>query len=278
MTRPPEHRLSTPVLRVMLSDGILWLTKRDPARRNGISLAMADALMAAIEHARGDPQVRAVVLDAEGGFHGSAVLVMELADTPLHLTPEDFARIEDIGHGLGDALWRLDKPVIGVAGAGALGGGLELLMRCDFVYCTDGAQFRLPEVNFGFVAAWGGTQFGGRLLALRRAQEMLLLGDRLDGRQAAAEGLVTGSFTDKDALDRHIGNVLTKLRQCSPASLAGTKRALRALWERPLSEGLTIERQSQMEALATGDFRLGLQAAAAGMRYDFTAQAPVPRN
>lgn len=243
------------MLDVRTENGVLFLTKQNPESNYGIPVAMWAALTEAFEQAARDDAIRCVVVDAGGpGFHRGAVMVTELRETMDMLTRADFRDLVQRGQALGRLIAGLPKPVIGIARAGALGGGLETLLRCDFVYTLDDALFSFPEVTLGFVAAWGGTQWGGRMLPFRKAQEMLLLGDRITGRRAEAIDLVTRSFPDAAALDAHVAIVLERLQYCSPASLAGTKQCLAATWSGPLEYGERIELEAEAEAMASGDF------------------------
>lgn len=152
------------MLDVSVKNGIMRLVKNDPSTNNGISLAMVAAMNAAFDTAANDGAIRAVVMDSGcGGFHNGAVLVSEIRECPDHLDAADFRAIVQFGQKLGGKIAALPKPVIGIARAGALGGGLELLLRSDFVFALDTANFSFPEVTLGFVAAWGGTQLGGAL-------------------------------------------------------------------------------------------------------------------
>lgn len=242
-------------LEVRSDDGVLYLTKQNPESSYGISVAMWAALTAAFEQAARDDAIRCVVLDAGGpGFHRGAVMVTELRDSMDALTGADFRDLVQRGQALGRLIAGLPKPVTGIARAGALGGGLEMLLRCDFVYTLDDAAFSFPEVTLGFVAAWGGTQWGGRMLPFRKAQEMLLLGDRITGRRAEEIDLVTRSFANGEALDAHVARVLDRLQYCSPASLAGTKQCLAATWGGPLEFGERIELEAEARTMTTGDF------------------------
>lgn len=263
------------VLKREVRDGVVWLTKDDPDTGNGMSLAMVDALEDALT-SLGD--ARALVIDAAGnGFHSSAVLVGELSQTNADLGEADFARIVAIGRHLGDMLAALPIPVIGIARGGALGGGLELLMRSDFLFCTDDARFKLPEAAFGFVAAWGGTQYGARQMSFRRAQEFLLLGETFDGRAAEACGLVTRSFPTALALMAHVDRLIERLRAISPASFRETKRCLWAAWHASLTAGLDVEAEAQTTAMRSGDYEPGMAAAANRRAYDYVAREEIEK-
>lgn len=268
---------ASPALRVENRDGVMWLTKTNPESHYGISVAMLDALGAAIAAAEDDPSIRAVVVDADGkGFHNGAVMVTELKPRLTELTRSDFRNLVQRGHTLGRSIANLTIPVIGIARGGALGGGLELLLRSDFLYCTDAARFSFPEVTLGFVAAWGGTQWAGRLMPFRKAQEFLLLGETIDGHRAEELGLVTRSFADVKALDAHVEDLVNRLRLCSPASFRWTKACLAATWDGPVAHGETVEVKAEIETMATGDFVHAVAAFAKGCYFNFVTKKTVP--
>lgn len=257
-------------LDIRTENGVRFITKINEATHYGISVAVCRELGQAIDEAALDPAVRVVVIDAGGrGFHRGAVMVTELKPDLNALGDEDFRELVHRGQQLGRKVASLPKPVIGLARSGALGGGLEQLLRCDFVFAREDASFSFPEVTLGFVAAWGGTQWGGRMMPMRRAQELLLLGNAISGVAAAEQGLITRAFPDDDALDAHLAQVLAQLERCSAAAFAQTKRCLAAIWEGPLAQGEAIELEAEAQAMGTGDFRLAYAAWRQGMTYNF---------
>ena len=251
-------------------DGVLWLTKVNAETGYGISTKMLHALQTIFTGLSTEASIRAVVIDAEGdAMQDGAVVVGEIKPSIKDLTRKDFAEIVALGQSLGRIIAGSHIPVIGVARGGAVGGGLELLLRTDFAFCTDQAQFSLPEVTVGFVAAWGGTQWGGRYMPFRKAQEVLLTGLPIDGKRAEEYGLVTRSFADSAALDAHLTELLTHLRHCSPASFRWTKQCLAAIREGHLPEGEQVELKAEVEAMASGDYVKGLRAYGQGRFFDF---------
>jgi len=266
-------------LDIEIVDGVMRLTKQNAHAKYGISMAMCDALNAAFDRAAGDEKIRAVIVDAGGkGFHRGAVMVTELKPSLDELDDADFRDLVARGQQLGRKVAALHKPVIGISRSGALGGGLEQLLRCDFVFTLDDASFSFPEVSLGFVAAWGGTQWGGRMMSFRRAQEFLLLGETISGREAVEHGLVTRSFATGEQLDAHVDAVLKRLEYCSPASFAQTKRCLGATWDGPLRHGEDIEVEAEAEAMGSGDFRKAYAAWRDGHVYNYVTDEPEPRS
>lgn len=126
-------------------DGVLTLTIARPERENRVSPAVGLGLRNALEAARRDAAIRAVVLTSSGpmfclggeidGFPGGS---------PVQYL--DFAR------SFGDiatAMARLGKPLIGAINGDALAGGFALLAGCDLAIGIEGARFGLPELDYG---------------------------------------------------------------------------------------------------------------------------------
>jgi enoyl-CoA hydratase/carnithine racemase len=251
----PAKTQKPKALHIDKTGGVLRITKINKDTGYGISLGVIEEMTAALREARTDPKIRAVVIDSESGSHGGAVMVRELKPGGLaDLNREDFRALVHRGHDLGRLIRDMPMVVIGVVRGGAVGGGLEMLLRSDLIYCTDNAEFRFPEVTLGFVAAWGGTQFGGRTMQYRKAQELLLLGQPMKGRQAEEYGLVTRSFPTDAALAQHVDEVLERLRFCAPQSVRGTKACLAAIWDGPLSHGEAVEVTAEENSMAATDF------------------------
>lgn len=49
--------------------------------------------------------------------------------------------------------------MIAAVNGGAYGGGVEIVLNCDLVIASERAEFALPEVKRGVVAAQGGARY-----------------------------------------------------------------------------------------------------------------------
>lgn len=81
-------------------------------------------------------------------------------------------------------------PVVAAINGIALGGGLELALRCDLRVAADHATLGLPETTLAVIPGAGGTQMLPRLVGEARAKELILLGRRITAAEALAIGLV----------------------------------------------------------------------------------------
>lgn len=88
------------------------------------------------------------------------------------------------------------KPVICAIHGAALGGGLELALACSHRLATPSARLGLPEVKLGLIPGAGGTQRLPRIVGPVKALSMLVSGEPVDAREAAAIGLVDEIVTD----------------------------------------------------------------------------------
>lgn len=254
-----------------LENGVLRCTKVNVDTRQGVSMSVLAGLGAAMDRAREDKSIRCIVIDAAGdGFHNGAVMLGEMGIDWPDLTRADYRKIIDLGHGLGRNMASLDIPIIGIAESGGLGGGLELLLRCDLVYTAHNARFSFPEVTLGLVAGWGGTQWAGRLVPFRKAQEFLLLGEEIDGKTAEDWGLVTRSFNDRAEIEAQVAKVIKRLDRLAPVSIKWHKECLRAIWQKSLTEGEAVEAVAVPEAMITQAWFGPTAAFFQGKAWDYT--------
>src|ERR671916_1229502 len=178
----PEH----PV-RYDVEGGVATIALDDPDTRNSLSDAMLDGLVEAFELARDDDAIRAVVLTSthEKVFSSGGNLGGFAAEVPLvhkHFGIERFPELFKLIGGLG-------KPTICAANGHVLAGALGVALACDLIVAKEGVRFGTPEINVGV--------FPFMIMALiyrnvprKKANELLLLGERLSAEEAREAGIV----------------------------------------------------------------------------------------
>jgi enoyl-CoA hydratase/carnithine racemase len=221
---------------------------------------LADAIGAA-EHASG---VRVVVLrSASEKFFSAGADVKRFLANDL---AANMAMIR-LAHEALASIARSPKLFVAWIAGHALGGGLEMALACDLRYAAEGS-YRLgtPEVTLGLLPGNGGTQRLPRIVAPGAALDLLLTGRQVTPDEALQLGLVNGLFADEEAFRGHVDT----LAAGPPLAVANIKRAVYEGLERPLEEGLALERELVAELFGSQDANEGLTAFSEKRRPTFT--------
>ncbi|GAB5533781.1 MAG: enoyl-CoA hydratase-related protein [Rubricoccaceae bacterium] len=237
------------------ADGVMTLTLHRPDALNALSQQLVGELAKAFRHARGDENVRGVVLTGSGekAFAAGAD-ISEFAD----MEPLQAHRFALRGQSVFNQIESMGKPVVAAVNGYALGGGCELAMACHLRVASEAAQFGQPEINLGLIAGYGGTQRLPRLVGRGIATEMLLTGDRVKAQRAYEIGLVNRVVPADELIETARQLVLT-IASKAPVAVAMTLQAVRAA-DLPMAQGLAHEAALFAQCAATDDFMEGVGA------------------
>ncbi|MCX5992554.1 MAG: enoyl-CoA hydratase-related protein [Chloroflexi bacterium] len=146
-------------------------------------------------------------------------------------------------------LW---KPIIAAINGHALGGGLELALGCDLRIAADNATFGFPEVTLGIIPGWGGTQRLTRAIPRAKANEMILMAERIDAQEAYRLGLIN-KVVPSDQLMPAAEQWAQRLCKIPPLAVRAAKEAMYKGFEMNLEEGLRLETKLMDFCTATED-------------------------
>jgi len=239
-----------------LADGVATITLNEPDTRNALSPGLLQGLIDAFEHARDDPSARCVVLASShektfssganlGGFAGEVPLVHK------HFGSDRFV-------GLFRLIGELGKPTLCAVRGHVLAGALGIALACDLIVASEQATFGTPEINIG--------AFPFMIMALiyrnvprKKANELLLLGERWSAQEALAAGLVN-KVVPADEFDAAVAEWAQKLARKSPVIMRLGKEAMRRQLDMPLDDALDYLRAQLTLALSTEDIVEGVSA------------------
>jgi len=100
----------------------------------------------------------------------------------------------------------MPQAVIAMLKGVAVGGGANLALAADFIVAAENARFCEIFINIGAVMDYGGHYFLPRLVGLAKARELAMLGNEIDGKTAAAIGLVYKSVPE-EALEKEVADL-----------------------------------------------------------------------
>lgn len=212
---------ATPVL-VEREGAVLRVTINRPEARNAMNVDVTRGLLAAIELAREDDELVAVVLTGAGdrafcagGDLGG--LDLGAGEAAIH---RDRALFADVLEGLR----LLPRPVIGRVNGHALAGGFGLALACDVLIATEGATFGATEVTVGLWPYMISTLIVEHL-GPKRAMELMLTGRRISASEALDHGVVS-RVVPAGELDDAVGALVEQLSALSPLVLSLGKEAV----------------------------------------------------
>jgi len=155
-------------------------------KANIVDQAMMAALAAAFEDLRNRPQLKVMILTAEGPHFSFGASVQE------HL-PEHVRNMLPRFSALLGQMLELPAVTLAAVRGQCLGGGFELTLACDFIVAEDGAQFACPEIKLAVFPPAAAVLLPARIGA-SRAAELVLTGAAWNAAQAAAAGLIKDSW------------------------------------------------------------------------------------
>jgi 2-(1,2-epoxy-1,2-dihydrophenyl)acetyl-CoA isomerase len=255
--------------------GIATITLNRPAALNALDEATIDGLKSATARAAADPGVRAVVITGAGDHFMAGGDLKWFREELAQHEPGDrtaieahFARRIDDVHASTLAIRGMDKPVIAAVQGAVAGYGLSLMMACDFAIAADNAYFTLAYRHIGLSPDGGATWSLPRIVGLRKATEIALLGERFDAQAALDLGLVN-RIVARDALAAESRAFAERFLSASRGAIARTKALLGASFDQALPTQLDAEKASFAACAAERDFAEGLAAFVEKRKPDF---------
>jgi crotonobetainyl-CoA hydratase len=193
----------------------------DRPKANAIDLATSRLMGEAFKEFRDDPSMRVAIIKTAGDR-------FFCAGWDLKAAADGDAVDGDYGvGGFGgiQELRDLNKPVIAQVSGMACGGGFELALSADLIYCSDESSFALPEINSGTIADAATCKLPKRI-PYHVAMELLFTGRWMEPAEAKQWGLVNEVLPTAELPD-HVMNVARKLASGPPLVFASIKEVAR---------------------------------------------------
>ncbi|MDQ3678665.1 MAG: enoyl-CoA hydratase-related protein [Actinomycetota bacterium] len=236
--------------------GIATIALDQPETRNALSDAVLDDLLGALQAARDDDAVRCVVLTSthETVFSSGVDLAGFTADRSVIERDGAHDRFPRLFMLIGT----LGKPTICAANGHVLAGALGLALACDLVIAKETASFGTPEINVGLFPFMIAALIA-RNVGRKKMSELLLLGERIDAREAQRLGIVN-RVAAPDEFDAAVADWAGKLAAKSPLLMKLGKDALYAQQDLAYEDALEYLRTQLTIALRTHDAHEGVTA------------------
>src|SRR5436305_6288025 len=166
--------------------GVLTITLNRPDVLNALNREVHARIFEALERARSDTSIRAVVITGAGRGFCVGQDLQEFAGGAGDVAQN----LRENYHRNVLAIRSLEKPVIAAVNGAAAGAGMSLALACDVRIASRSASFVPAFIKIGLIPDSGGTWLVRRLLGASRAFEWLTPGRKLGAYDARAWGLV----------------------------------------------------------------------------------------
>ena len=245
-------------LTLVVSGGVATITLTQPEIRNAFSDEVIVALMQAFETAGSRPDVRAIVLAAEGpAFCAGANLnwMSRMADYSRDENRVDAGELAKMLR----SIYECPKPTIARVQGDVYAGGVGLVACCDMAVAVESAVFCLSEVKIGLMPATI-SPYVIRAMGARAAHRYFLTGERFNAREAHRIGFVH-EVAEAEQLDSVVDQWLKHLLSAGPEAVKACKRLVIDVAEREINDQLiaaTVEGIAEIRASSEG--KEGVQA------------------
>ncbi len=227
-----------------------------PDKRNAVSEAMMEEIIAACGEAAGRKDVAAIVITGGDAYFSAGADLNEAFQVQ---SAQEGRRYFSHWHRLNDALEQSPKPVIAAIEGFCMTGGLELALAADLRVAGEGATFAITSSRIGTVAGAGGTQRLPRVVGVAHALEMLFAAEPIDVAEAHRIGLVNRRTPRGGALAEAV-RLASHYATRAPLSLAFVKRAVHRGMQMDLASAIEFETMLVTTVYGTADKAEGISA------------------
>ena len=239
-----------------INNGVGFITLNRPDKYNSYNREMALAFQASLDEFEGNDTVRCIYITGAGkGFCSG----QDLSEA-MNPTPQEFERMVSEHYNATILRMRhIEKPIIAAVNGVAAGAGANIALAADIVLAAESASFIQAFSKIGLIPDSGGTYTLPRLIGMQRATALMMTGEKVLAADAVAMGMIYKCYPDAD-FETESKKMAYGLAQMPTKGIGLTKRLLNTSFNNTLAQQLDFEKQVQMQAGATADFREGVQA------------------
>lgn len=239
-----------------IKDGVAKISLNRPDVLNSFRKSMALEFQHALDTCAKDPQVRAILLTAEGRAFCAG---QDLAEAIASDGPALESIVRDHYNPIIERIRNIEKPVICAVNGVAAGAGANIALSCDITFAARSASFIQAFSKIGLIPDSGGTFFLPRLVGMQQATALMMLGDKVPAELAQQMQMIYKVCED-DRLQEDARAVAAQLATMPTVGLGLTKRALNQSLTNNLTQQLAVEEVLQTAAGKTYDYNEGVNA------------------
>jgi 2-(1,2-epoxy-1,2-dihydrophenyl)acetyl-CoA isomerase len=249
---------------VDVKDNVCWISFNRPKSMNAINLELLSALDHIITAAGTQDDIRCVAIQGAGDNFmagGDIKKFKVMLDTEPDVTARrhEFERTLHSVHEVIFKMRKLRQPIIAIVKGAVAGAGVSLMSACDLVVASEKSFFTLAYCHLGVSPDGGSTYHLPRMVGMKRAFEIALLGDRFDAAKAEKWGLINWVFSAEE-IDTEANKIVLRLATGPTLAHGHAKALLNKSLNNTINTQLNNEITRFVDCTETSDFTEGVTA------------------
>ncbi len=240
-----------------IREGVARITLNRPKAANAIDLLTAQELMSAAIRCDEDPQVRTVVIRAEGKMFCAGGDLASFAGA--ESVPAYIKEITTHLHAAISRFARMRAPVIAAVQGTAAGAGMSLVASTDLAIAVESAKFTMAYTRVALAPDGSSTYYLPRLIGHRRTLELMLTNRTLSAAEAADWGIVNQVVPEADLVST-VDALAASLAQGPTQAYGFVKKLVLHSGNESLETQMELETRAISDASRTADAREGMEA------------------
>ncbi|KAG4425224.1 hypothetical protein IFR04_001591 [Cadophora malorum] len=235
--------------------GVGQITLNRPKALNALSTPLINELNSALQAFDSSPSISTILLTGSQKAFAAGADIKEMST----LTFSE-AYTTSFIESWSLLTTTIKKPIIAAVSGHALGGGCELALMCDILYCTENANFGQPEIKLGTIPGAGGSQRLTRAIGKARAMELILTGKNFTGKEAGEWGVAARTFASWEELMEGSLKTAETIAGYSKVAVMAAKEVVNKSQDLPLRDGVEYERRVFHSLFGSEDQKIGMKA------------------
>jgi len=235
---------------------ITWLIFNRAEKRNTMTIDFFEDLARLFHEFDEDPDVRVVIIKAEGKSFTAGIDLMALSGVVqgegAHVREKLRKEIRRLQEPM-NAVEKCRKPVIAAIHGHCIGGGIDLISACDIRLASNDAIFSIRETRMAIVADLGTLQRLPHIIGHGWFRELALTGRDFTAEEALNMNLITRLCKDKDALYNEAKKLADDIAACPPLTVQGVKDVILYSRDNGIYPGLEYVAQKNSAILPSED-------------------------
>ena len=249
---------TTVKVQLEVRDNVAYVSLNRPDKHNGLDEDMLTSLIRIARIIRKDKSIRCVILKGNGPSFCAGLDFGYVAKHPF-MVPKYFSKFpwskantfQRVAH-----IWReLPIPVIAIVHGNCFGGGMQIILACDYRIAEPTATLSILEVKWGLIPDMSGMVTLSRLTRVDIAQELTMTGRFFSGQEGAEYGLISKVSNTTLAEAEALARVICEK---SPDAIAATKFLFKKTWKQDTRMALLWERLTQLRLFANKNQRIAM--------------------